>query len=60
MFSDEYHRKRSRSKNIDIKQPRDYNKMEIIREKNRLKFKKKTMQDALQKNKFRQNKNTDY
>ena len=47
MFSDEYHRKRSRSKNIDIKQPRDYNKMEIIREKNRLKFKKKTMQDAL-------------
>ena len=59
MFSDVYHQKRSRSKNTDNKQPRDYNKMEIIREKSRLKFKKKTMQDALQKNKFRQNKNTD-
>ena len=47
MFSDEYHRKRSRSKNTDNKQQRDYNKMEIIREKSRLRFKKKTMQDAL-------------
>ena len=59
MFSDVYHQKRSRSKNTNNKQQRDYNKIKSIREKSKLKFDKKTMQDALQKNKFRQNKNTD-
>ena len=59
MFSDVYHQKRSRSKNTDNKQQRDYNKIKSIREKSRLRFAKKTMQDALQRNKFRQNKNID-
>ena len=47
MFSDVYHQKRSRSKNTDNKQQRDYNKIKSIREKSRLRFAKKTMQDAL-------------
>ena len=47
MFSDEYYQKRSRSKNTDNKQPRDYNKMENNRAKSRLKFDKKIMQDVI-------------